>query len=70
MILKASEAAVIAERRLEKITKLTKDAVSIYAFLKASRNIDDLFDSFEIAYGEFKKLLKESLKDIDSENKE
>ena len=67
MILKASEAAVIAERRLEKITNLTKDAVSIYSFMQDNKNIDELFDSFEVAYGEFKTLLKEALKDEDSE---
>lgn len=67
MILKASEAAVIAESRFEKITNLTKDAVSIYDLMQGAKNIDDLFDSFEIAYGEFKALLKEAFKDTDSE---
>ena len=69
MILKASEAAVIAERRFEKITNLTKNAVSLYAFVRDNRNLDELFDNFEIAYGEFKTLLKETI-EKDSENKE
>lgn len=68
MILKASEAAVIAERRLEKITNLTKDPIGLYSFVRDDKNPDELFESFEVAYAEFKNLLKDALKDLDSEN--
>lgn len=67
MILKASEAAVIAERRFEKIINLTKDAASIYSFMQDNKNLDEFFNSFEVAYDEFKNLLKEAYKDADSE---
>lgn len=67
MKLKASEAAVIAERRFEKIINLTKDAASIYSFMQDNKNLDEFFNSFEVAYDEFKNLLKEAYKDADSE---